>query len=178
MASKAGAGKDAYVNMAYLSLTLSAANTLTFKKLDVITGALLGAKQFGLLIERAEFHATIGTMQDFTADGDHLSMVITVADGLSGIGADKPEVVCQWSLNRHDFGAAAAAQFIEKPATRDYSNLTGGGILVPADRVFLAATSIGLANPASVACRLYYTVVELQATDYLELIQMRRMIST
>jgi hypothetical protein len=172
------AGGDAFVNVAYLSLVLSAANTLTFKKLDVITGALLGAKQYAMLIERVEFHATIGTMQEFTADGDHLTIAITVADGLTGIGADKPEVIAQWSLNRHDFGTAASAQFIEKPAIRDFTNLTGGGLLVPADRVFLASMSLGLASAASVAARLYYTVVEMGGQEYLELLQMRRMITT
>lgn len=178
MAKIAGKTGDRYVNVAYLDCLLSAANTLTFKKLDVITGALLGAKQYGILIERAEFIFTRASMMEMTTDGDFVEGAICLSSGLTNLSLMNPEILFNASVTRHDFGVAAAAQIVEKPLVRDFSNLSGGGILIPADRIFLGAQSTGLASAATISCRLYYTSLELAPSDYLELLQSRTLLST
>lgn len=171
-------GGDSYVNVAYLGCTLSAPNTLTFAKLDVITGALLGAKQYGMLIERAEFAVSSAAIGEMTTTLDLVDAAITVSNGMADISAARPEVIFDYVLSRHDLGVAASGAFLERPYVRDFTQLSGGGLLIPADRVFLGATSVGLASAATIHCRLYYTVVELDASTYLELLQSRSMLST
>lgn len=174
-----GKGGDAYSQVIYGSVMLSAANTLTFKKVDIITGALLGSKQYGLLIARIEWLFINAAIQEMTANGDSISLAVTVSEGIADLGMNHPELIATESFERHDAGAAASGQFINKPSYRDYTGLPGGGLLIPADRLFLAGTSLGLAGGTLLmgGIRIYYTSKELTPTDYLELIQARTMIT-
>ena len=169
---------DRYAQVAYIGLACSAPNTLTYKKLDIITGALLGAKQYGLLIERAEVYYGSTTLQDLDSDGDRVQFALTVSDSSSTLDVSRPEVLFNTEILRVDAGTAASTWMFDRPIVRDFSGVTGGGILVPADRIYGGLHSVGMTIAAVVSCRLWYTVVELDTGSYLELLQSRSMLST
>jgi len=169
---------DRYSQVAYIGLTCSAANTLTFKKLDVITGALLGAKQYGLLIERAEVYYSSLTLQDLDDDGDRVQFALTVSDSPSTLDVSRPEILFNAEILRVNAGTPAAVWFYDRPIVRDFTGITGGGILVPADRIYGGLTSAGMTIVATASCRLWYTVIELDTGSYLELLQSRTMLSS
>lgn len=169
---------DKFTQFAYLSVTMSGANTLTFARLDVITGALMGSKQYGLLIERAEIWYADATLRDLDTDGDTMESALTVSNGISDISPSNPEVIVHQAVLRTDAGTAANATFHIEPIARDFTGLTGGGLLVPADRLYLAMASSGMTVAGVTRMRLYYKTVELGAQEYLELLQARSILST
>ena len=56
--------------------------------------------------------------------------------------------------------------------------MPGGGIIVPADRLFIGIASGGAAAAQAASMRLYYTVMELAEVDYWQLIEARRVMTT
>lgn len=170
--------KDTYANLAYLTCTESAANTLTFAKLDVATGALLGEKKYAMLIHRAEFFASSPNFwANFNSSGDRTTVALTVSNGIVGLSVAYAEVVTSFIVERLDYGAAASSMIIESPFIKDFSSFPGGGILVPADKLFLAVSSIGAAAAQTVGCRIFYTMKELKTEEYWDLVESRRMLS-
>jgi hypothetical protein len=57
------------------------------------------------------------------------------------------------------------------PMVRDMSTLPGGGMITPANPLFVGMTSTGFANPASLRIMIDFTFIELADRDYLELLQ-------
>lgn len=169
---------DRYTQVAYIGVTCSAPNVLTYRKLDVVTGALLGAKQYGLLIERAEVYFSNATLLDLDHDGDRVSFALTVSNSASTLDVSQPEMLFNTDIMCIAAGTPATAWHNHQPIVRDFSNLTGGGILIPADRVYGGLISVGMTIAAVAACRLWYTVIELDTGSYLELLQSRTMLST
>lgn len=169
---------DKFSNIAYLSVTESALNTLTFARLDIATGALLGEKKFGMIIHRASYGISPASWAYFNGTVDFLTYALTVSNNLSTLGDSMPEVVDSGSLMRIDLGVAASGGFHHGPIVHDFSELPGGGLIVPVDRLYLAAVGSGLSAASSVAARLYYTMLELSQADYWDLVEARRIIST
>lgn len=176
--AKVTGGSDQFSNLIYGATVLSAANTATWSKIDIITGSLLGAKQYGLKIARIEYHPNKTSTQEMTADGDQIVWAVALVGNLTNLGVANAEVIDSLVLTRHDFGTAGSAQFLEKPFIHDFTNLPGGGILVPADRLYVGATSTGLASATDMGgIRIFSSTVELTPQLYLELLQSRTQIT-
>ena len=80
---------DKFTNQAYLSVTESAANTLTFKKLE--TGVSIYQK-VGWLVSRLIYSTTIlGSV--FTGEGQRVTFGLSVQSGLAQVGMDKEAIV-------------------------------------------------------------------------------------
>jgi hypothetical protein len=64
------------------------------------------------------------------------------------------------------------------PFVKDYSNLPGGGLIVPSVNLYLAAlgTSLGVAIYAR--STLFFTYLQLKADDYWELVEATRALSS
>lgn len=170
--------KDFYANLAYFSCTESAANTLTFAKLDVATGALLGEKKYAMLIHRVEFSIPSSAFwSNFNSTGDRTNVALTVSNSISGLSLSQAEVITTTILERVDYGTAASGFIAESPFVKDFSSLPGTGMLVPADKLFLGVSSTGAANAQTIGCRLYYTMKELKVEEYWDLVESRRMLS-
>lgn len=164
---------DKFANIAYLTVTESAANTLTFATLNLANN-LMDSK-YAMIIHRAECFIYPTQMN---GTGDIVSMALTVTDRLTGLGLIQPEVLFMRELLRTDMGAAASAIITTSPLIADFSELPGGGILVPADRLYIGAQGSGCAAANTVGMRLYYTVMPLDTADYWELIEARRIMTT
>lgn len=167
--------KDTYANIAYLSQVESAANTLTFKTLSIATSSLLD-KKFGLLINRCDLEFSAPNI--FDTSMDFFQTALTVSDSIADLGLSRPEVILRQVWRRVDFGAAASGAVVEYPIVRDFSTMPGGGILVPADRLYIGVLGSGCSAAGTGIIRIYYTVVELNSEDYWQLVESRRILST
>ncbi len=175
---------DQFANIAYLKHVQIGVGTLEFARLDIVSGALLGDKKFGLLLQRAEFYLSDRQGISFVED-DHWKFGLCVTDAIADTGLHHPEILCQLDQTGMLLQAPGGAVNdivlfpILQPLVLDFSAF--GGILVPADRLYLYNDTSGaallVAGP-TVECRLFYTTMELSTEQYWELIEARRIIST
>lgn len=169
---------DKFTNMATITVTETAANTLTYKKLE--TGISLTEK-VAWLIARIEYYYT-GNFSDFNAANDALHLGLCVSNArASQTSADSytdSTLLDKVELIRSDYGAAAAAEMISRPIVKDWSTVPGGGILVPPVPLYGFAQGISLAGATTTVIKLFYTLISLQPADYWELVEARRIISS
>jgi len=173
MASKISS--DKYANIAYLEVTESAANTLTFAQLQMAT-PMIGDK-YAIIIHRAELG--FAGWGSFNSSTDQVNMALCLSDRLTDItDLSQAEVLFYQQIIRMDLGAAASGTWVLQPNLRDFANLPGGGLLVPGDRLYAAIVGTGMAAATVMRMRLYYSVLPLQAADYWELVEARRLMTT
>jgi hypothetical protein len=174
MATKSQA-KDKFANIAYLTVTESAAGTLTFEQLQMAT-MMMDAK-YAVLIHRAEFY--FGAYSSLNSTGDKVTFGLTVTDRVTDLAdLSQPEILFFNVTERLDFGTAANGNLLVKPSQVDFTSLPGGGLLVPADRLYLGIQSSGAAAAMQVKMRLYYTVMGVSVEDYWDLVEARRIMTT
>jgi len=165
---------EKYSNMAYLTVTESAANTLTFSKLE--TGIEPFAKR-GWIINRVEYFHTLNVTA-FAAANDLLDFGLCVSNSFSTPAMALNEILDFNEVKRVDIGAAASGDLYTLPFVKDFSTIEGGGILVPPNPLYLWAKGTSLGAAATVSCRFYYVSVDLKADEFWELVELRRMVGT
>lgn len=173
MAKQAGA-TDKFANLAVIGVTESAANTLTFKKLE--TGISLFEKM-AWIIHRIEYYVEV-LAAAFNGDADFLDLGISTTDQLTAVSFSNNAVVDKLEVQRSDFGAAAVAILQQKPLYKDFTNLPGGGLILPPNPLYGFICGGGLASARSATIRLFYTNYPLSADEYWELVESRRLISS
>lgn len=165
---------EKYANQAYVTVVESAANTLTFEKLE--TGISIFEKK-GWLIHRIEYFV-IMTDTIFATKGDYLEFGLTASDQITALGLGVNAVIDYNRLIRHDLGTAGTGFYQHQPFVKDLSNIHGGGFLVPPNPIYVATQGNSLGAASTVAVRFYYSVVDLKADEFWELVEIRRMIGT
>lgn len=165
---------EKWANIAFLSVTESAANTLTFAQLQLANNLL--SEKAALIIHRAEL--TLDDTQ-LNSSGDYIDVCLSVSDRITPISdLSQPELLYFYSRQRVDFGTAASGALKDFPIMLDFSTLPGGGLLVPADRLYIGIKGTGCAAESNAKMRLYYTILPLKTEDYWELIEARRVMTT
>lgn len=164
--------KDIYVNQAYIGVTESAMNTLTFSKLE--TGISIFEK-VAWLINRIDYDFDTSATA-FPADGDNFVCGICVSDQLTDTSLKNSAILDRMITKRADLGTAASGMFVHRPHKQDFSGLPGGGLLVPPNPIYLFAQGTSLPSPMTVAIRIFYVVIQLKAEEFWELVEQRRMI--
>jgi len=176
MAAKAT--RDMFANIASIQCDESAANTLTFKKLE--TGMSIMDK-VAWVISRVEYYINHLEAAYFNTDTDSLFMALTVSNTINTLISGRieydPAVLHGIAIQRLDIGAAASGFLEVRPLVFDFSTLPGGGLIAPPNPLYLAVQGVGLATAETVWARLYYTNLELTTDQYWELIESRRIIS-
>jgi len=168
--------KDLFSNQGAISCTESAANTLTFKKLE--TGINFFEK-VAWVISRIDFYPTDLTTTQFANTDDALDIAYTTANSISDIKAlDNPGVLFWKRFQLAVYAAGTLMRMNEFPFVADFSTLKGGGILVPPNPLYLGIKGTGLTGVATVLTRFYYTSVQLATDEYWELVEARRMIAS
>ena len=165
--------EEKYVNQAFLSVTESAANTLTFAKLE--TGVSIYEK-VGWLISRVDWFLSSLTAGVLDTTGDVLKYGISVMDSLATVGLGLSAVVDFNSIQRFDFGVAASGFIFHSPVTKSFADLPGGGLLLPPNPIYVWAEGVGLVGAQTIQVRMFYTVKQLKTEDFWELVEQRRMI--
>lgn len=165
---------DKFVNRAYVSITESAAGTLTFKELE--TGVSVFDKA-GWIIHRISYYLDNTSLNEFGAASDQLIAGITVSNKVASLDLSDPAVIDLFNLAIRPIGTPANFQWWLQPFTRDFSTLPMGGILIPPRPVYLAVISAGFASPAVLNARFEFTVRSLTPDEYWELVESYRIIS-
>jgi len=174
MALTKKAASDKFANMAYLTVVESSATTLTFGKLDIANNLL--SEKVALVIHRTE--SIVVSPTHLVGAADAITYALVVSNKLTDIyDLSQPEILFTKQIVRHDAGTPATAAFFELPLVNDFSTLPGGGLIVPADRLYVGIVGYSTATASTIKMRLYYTVMPLAEADYWELIQARRVLS-
>jgi hypothetical protein len=164
---------DVYANMAIATVLESAANTLTFKKIE--TGISFD-RQVAWIINRLEYNAGSLLAANFNGDGDALEMGLAIASSWTAVSLNELAIIDYMSIQRADFGAAASSYQLRQPFQKDFSSLPGGGLILAPAPLYFWAKGTGLVAATNDAVRIYYTLLELDGAAALELFQARRAI--
>lgn len=154
-------------------MTESAANTLTMGGLSVFSNVL---SQKGMVLHDIAYQIAYASLSVLAADLDGLTFGLAGDDDMTSVALDDPEVYDFQQLKVVAYGAPANAHIYSNPIRRDLAGLPGGGMLVPADRLFLFVQGVNLASACTVSCRFRFTIIDLSAQDYLELAQAMRVL--
>lgn len=165
--------KDDFSQLGYMNVVESAANTLTFDGLSVFSNVM---SQSAMIIHRVEYSFSAAEIALLVGTGDAYTFGIAGDDGLASISLNDPEVYDYNVLYQHAIGSAADFQIVSLPVMKDFSTQPGGGLLVPADRIYGYVQGISLASAGGVTIRFWFTLKELAAQDYLELAQAMRVL--
>lgn len=167
--------QDKFANQAVIYCIESAANTLTFKKLE--TGISLFEKM-AWLISRVEYFITGMTATAFGATDDQLDVALTTTDQLVALSLENNAILDMFSIHRVDLGAAATGGFHVRPITKDFSTLPGGGLICPPNPLYLGIKGTALTGANGCRAKIFYTTYELTPDEYWELVEARRMITS
>jgi len=167
--------KDKYDQFMFLSVEMSAANTLTFGEVG-IGGAVF--EYAALVFSRIEYYPSYGVYSELTANADTVDFALTGSDGLADLSIDKPQVYDRASINVNVSGAPAVSNLVNLPIIHDFTQMSGGGIMVPAQTLYVGMVSAGFAAAHTVSVRAYYRIEKLVAADFVELVQRYRILST
>lgn len=166
---------DEFANYAIVTVTESAANTLTFKKLE--TGISLSDK-VAWIINRIEYFKSVINGTNFGAQDDALNYGLSVSNQWSTVTILQDTIIDFNYLQRIDMGTAAVAFLNHQPDVKDFANLPGGGILVPPVPLYLFAKGEALSSAVTVTARIHYTLLPLATDQYWQLVEARRVISS
>lgn len=166
---------DKFANYAILGVTESAANTLTFKKLE--TGISLTEK-VAWVIHRIEYLPSGLSTAVFNADQDAQYYGLSVSNAWSAVSLYENTIIDYNAITRVDIGAAASGSFVNRPQVKSFSSLPGGGILVPPTPLYLYAQGSGLVSATTVVARIHYTLRVLKVDEYWELVEARRVLES
>jgi hypothetical protein len=168
-------GKEQFANFAIVTVAESAANTLTFKKLE--TGISLTEK-VAWIIARIEYWPDPLTAAQFNATGDTLAYGMTVSNAWATPSPTETAIIDFNAIEREDLGTAASGFFLQRPLVKDFTSLPSGGIIVPPAPLYLYAKGTSLVGAANVTARIYYTLLSLAVDQYWELVEARRILTS
>jgi hypothetical protein len=161
--------------MAIMRVTETAANTLTFAKLEA---AISLFEKVAFCLHQIDYHVDL-LNNVFDANQDYLLFGVAVSNSLTDVTALRSEIVDANKVTRTDYGTAGNAEYMRNPIIqKKFSELPGGGILVPPNPLYLFGQGSGLTAAVSVVARVFYTVKELKPEEYWELVEMRRVLGT
>lgn len=174
-------GSDERIQVGTLHVKQAVTDSTTWARLDVITGAILGAKQYGLVIERIEYYPTEDLLNDAMMGSRSFSLGFSTDPGLTLMDPMDPRIVDVAGMQTFLIGSTVnglSMSYTSFPLMKDFTALSGGGILVPADRVYFGLASSGLGAAQEAMARMWFRTIELNAQGYLELLQMRIGVTT
>lgn len=113
--------RDAYANVAYGSVTMSAANTLTFSQIQMGVGLFDGR---AMCIHRIKYDGTSNSFRELVAATDRAVIGLTTSNRLTSIvDVSDPAVIDKVDL----LCIAANIELIRLPLISDFTMLPGGG---------------------------------------------------
>lgn len=164
---------DAFSSQAVFDVTETAANTLTFERLE--TGLSVYDK-IGWVLQRVEYRIASTVPALFNSAADSLIMALTMTNSLTSLSDANPAIITIKRLLRVDYGTAASGELIAQDYIQDFTGLSGGGILTLPNPLYFGLAGSGLSGAASVVCRIYFKAIELTDTDYFNLVQARQLL--
>jgi len=162
---------DKYPNLLSVSVTESAANTLTFEEVNI---GLSAFDRVGLLIHRLEYWPENNFWDSLNASTDFLHMALTTSNQLSDINADERSAIDTVRIKTVDIGTAATGYHVVLPIVRSFTDMPMSGLLVAPRPLYFGLIADGIASAITVQCRMYFTIVKMADADYFELLESRQ----
>ena len=162
---------DKYANIINVTVTETAANTLTFQEIEVGFSMF---ERVGLLIHRVEYAPEDAAYNSLISSGDTLKCALTASNTIDTINPSERAAIDTIRWHAKDVGTVADLMVYQIPAVKDFSNLPMGGILIAPRPLYVGAEATGFSAAISVQVRLYFTVVSMADSDYFELLESRR----
>ena len=166
----AKAKRDMFINRAMLRCTQTGTNVLTFAQLNFAVGVFQG---IALVINRIEYHVSAAAFQGVVENTDNFQVALTMSNQITDITYARPEVIDSRQVFGHLTGVGANLQLVDNRIKTELSSMPGGGLLVPANPIYLAMASAGLTSFKFVDVVVFFTFKELSDSDYIELMQSR-----
>ena len=166
MAKRRIGRQDVYPNRAFVSVTQSAANTLTFSQIRFGAGLFTGT---ALILSRVEWWPPNAGLDETLDLADLHQFAITNRDDLTTIDETNMNVLAYAYFGVLE-GAAGFTQ-VHLPIITDFSTLPGGGLIFPANPLFIGYGSAGMTAAYTLNAVMYYTTKDLADADYVELVQ-------
>jgi len=164
--------KDKFANKFYGVVVESAANTLTFKEIPTNVDVF---SKTAWCLHRLEWYIPPATVALLIGAGDSISCALTSSDKLTTLGLDNAGVVDLFTKTITVLSVADHS-FHVGPECRDFSTLPGGGLIIAPRPLYLACKSESLAAASTVHCRGFFTQIQLNADEYLELVDFYRIV--
>lgn len=167
-------GGRVFANKAYGSVTQTGANALTFS--EISTNVNVFSKEAWIL-HRIEYYLPWAAQALLAGSADIIQIALTMTNSISTLDLSTAGVIDLWEIMRRDAGTPANAVFHENPYIRDFTTMPGGGIIIAPRPLYIACDSDSIASAATVNMRFYFERIELQADEYLELVDFYRIVS-
>lgn len=169
---------DKFANRFCVQATEAIAGTIKFFEVPTYVDAF-SHKAF--LMHRLEYLVSITDTAALVGAGDMIACALCSANNITSIIGSinylaEPGLIDLMQLQFELRGAAASFQMREAPIMHDFTQLPGGGILVPARGLYVAIQGASLAAACQCVVRGWFTQVELKADEYLELVDAYRII--
>lgn len=163
--------KDQFPNRAWFDVTESAANTLTFEQVQTGTQTF---SRIAWIITRVEWHC--GQLQLLIANDDRIAGAICGSNKMDDLDLSDPAVYAFTEIIPVVYGTAANAAVHVQPYIQDFSNMEGGGLIVPSYPLYIGVMGTSLASAVHLSARVYFQQIELKPDEYIELSEATRMI--
>lgn len=167
--------QDKFDQYMTLGVTMSAANTLTFAEVAV------GISLFdyaGFLLTRIEYTPGGASYHEVLTTADSMTVAVCGSNTITDLNVTRPEVYDRINVITIPNGTPASAWVQTLPEIHDFTGMQQGGILVPAQNVYIGMLSTGFVAAGTCTIRMWYRVLEMTPADYIELAQRLRVLST
>jgi len=156
---------DKYLNRAYARIDMTAVDTVTFQQIRFSTGLFEG---IALVLNRIKYYPLVTTLRAVAADTDYWIMALTTRDDLTSLDPNSLSVLDTVS----SIGVGAGVEPVQRPIISDFTNAPGGGLLIPANPLYLAMDTAGFgAVVGGATVVLEYQFIKLSDKESLELLQ-------
>lgn len=159
---------DLYPNRAFETVVMSAADALTFSQVQFGVGLFQGV---AAIIHRIEWFLSDNSIRELLADTDSLEVALTNRDDLTSIRPVSQNVLAYKNRIALAAGTPGNCIHITSPLVSDFSQLGGGGLIIPANPLYIGMDTEGAAAASRVDAVIYLTFKELADSEYVELIQ-------
>jgi len=164
---------EQYVNLIAVQTVQTVINTYVRTELQI---GLNMFDKYGFLIQRLEYDIGVNVLEQLTTVADNVVVGLVSASSVAAtnftmVNPDVLDIVILCPV----VDAAPASRSIQRmPVVHDFSTLKGGGLLVPPRPLYAALYTTGFAHTVGIFTRVYFTLVPLSDSDYLELLETRR----
>jgi len=160
--------KDKFAQSAYIAVTESVANTLTFAELNI---AAETDKKKAMVIHRIEYLLSGTSIASLVATGDQITAGLSLSDSITTIGLNKIEVFDRFQVSWDVITTTGSWYGSAFPIDKRFNDMPGGGLIVPVKKLYSFIQGSSLAVATSMTARIWYTILTLSPLDYVELIE-------
>jgi len=163
---------DQFANKFFGEVVESAANTLTFAEIQ--TNVDVFSKKAWVL-HKLEWYFGANGLNYLDAADDVIQAALCSTNKMSSLALDDAGVIDLLELQTNFITGVGFA--LEKlPIARSFSDMPGGGLIIAPRPLYLAVKGTSLAGAVTMSCRGYFTAMDLNADEYLELVDFYRIV--